>query len=119
MGVALLCSLYQWPHEQGRNMWQNQLFADNTKLQKSTPQNDVQSLTRDLQPCTDDIQAWMCNNQLEHNEDKTEANSLLNTFSVLLCLHTIVSHGRYTEDCVFKVRNLGFILDSNLTMKNT
>ena len=50
----------------------HQLFADDTKLQKSTPPNDVQSLTHDLQSCTDDIKAWMCNNQLKLNEDKTE-----------------------------------------------
>ena len=45
------------------------LFADDTHLQKSTPPNDVQSLTHDLQSCTDDIKAWMCNNQLKLNED--------------------------------------------------
>ena len=31
------------------------LFADGTQLQKSTPPNDVQSLTHDLQSCTDDL----------------------------------------------------------------
>ena len=51
----------------------HQLFADDTQLQKSTPPNDVQSLTHDLQSCTDDIKAWMCNSQLKLNEDKTEA----------------------------------------------
>ena len=40
----------------------HQLFADDTQLQKSTPPNDVQSLKHDLQSCTDDIKAWMCNN---------------------------------------------------------
>ena len=99
-------------------MLQNQLFADSTKLQKSTPQNDVQSLTRDLQPCTDDIQAWMCNNQLEHNKDNTEA-ILFWTPSLSSC-HCIPSSAMVgTRKIVFsdKVRNLGFILDSNLTMK--
>ena len=51
----------------------HQLLADDTQLQKSTPPNDVQSLTHDLQSCTDDIKAWMCNTQLKLNEDKTEA----------------------------------------------
>ena len=36
----------------------HQLFADDTQFQKSTPPNDVQSLTHDLQSCTDDIKAW-------------------------------------------------------------
>ena len=62
----------------------HQLFADNTQLQKSTPPNDVQSLTHDLQPCTDDIKAWMCNNQLKLNEDKTET-ILFSTPSLSSC----------------------------------
>ena len=77
------------------------LFADNTQLQKSAPSSDVQSLTRDVQPCTDDIKAWMCNNQLKLN-DKNWSHSLLNTFSVLLSLLTMISHGWYTQNCVFK-----------------
>ena len=51
----------------------HQLFANDTQLQKSTLPNDVQSLAHDLQSCTDDIKAWMCNNQLKLNQDKTEA----------------------------------------------
>ena len=51
----------------------HQLFADDTLLQKSTSPNEVQSLTRDLQLCRDDIKSWMCSNQLKLNEDKTEA----------------------------------------------
>ena len=51
----------------------HKLFADDTQLQKSTPPNDVQSLTRDLQLRTDDIKSWLCSNQLKLNEDKTEA----------------------------------------------
>ena len=96
----------------------HQLFADNTQLQKSTPPNDVQSLTHNLQSCTDDIKAWMCNNQLKLNEDKTEA-ILFSTSSLSSChcLPSSIIVG--THEIVFsdKVRNLGFILDSNLTMK--
>ena len=43
----------------------HQLFAADTQLQKSTTPNNVQSLPHDLQSCTDDIKAWMCNNQLK------------------------------------------------------
>ena len=96
----------------------HQLFADDTQLQKSTPPNDVQSFTHDLQSCTDDIKAWMCNNQLKLNEDKTEA-ILFSTpsLSSCHCLPSSVMVG--TREIMFsgKVRNLGFILDSNLTMK--
>ena len=51
----------------------HQLFADDTQLQKPTPPNNVQSLTRDLQLRTDDIKSWTCSNQLKLNEDKIEA----------------------------------------------
>ena len=50
-----------------------QLFADDTQLQKSTPPNDEQSLARDLPLCTDDIKSWVCSSQLKLDEDKTEA----------------------------------------------
>ena len=49
------------------------IYKKNHSFIHSTLPNDVQSLTHDLQSCTDDIKAWMCNNQLKLNEDKTEA----------------------------------------------
>ena len=94
-----------------------QLFANHTQLQKSTLPNDLQSLTRDLQLCTDDMKSWMCSNQLKLNEDKTEA-ILFSTHSLpsdrLPSSVTVGTHQIAFSD---KVRNLGFILDSNLTMK--
>ena len=80
----------------------------------------MQSLTHDLQSCTDDIKAWMCNNQLKLNEDKTEAILFLTpSLSSCHCLPSSVMVG--THEILFsdKARNLtvGFILDSNLTMK--
>ena len=59
----------------------------------------------------------MYNNQLEHNEDKTEA---ILFWTPLSSCHWIPSSAMVgTRKIVFsdKVRNLGFILDSNLTMK--
>ena len=96
----------------------HQLFADDTQLQKSAPPNDVQSLTHNLQSCTDDIKAWMSNNQLKLNEDKTEA-ILFSTpsLSSCHCLPSSVMVGTHGILFLDKVRNLGFILDSNLTMK--
>ena len=50
----------------------------------------------DLQPCTDNIKAWMCNNQLKLNEDKTES-ILLSTpsLSSCHCLPSSVMVGTY------------------------
>ena len=105
------CAVY-FVHYSTSNHWVNHhLFADDTQLQKSTPPNDLQS-------CTDDIKAWMCNSQLKLNEDKTEA-ILFSTpsLSPCHCLPSSIMVG--THEIVFldKVRNSGFILDSNLTMK--
>ena len=48
----------------------HQHFPDDTQLQKSTPPNEMESLTRDLPLCTDDRKSWMCSNHLKLNEDK-------------------------------------------------
>ena len=95
----------------------HQLFVDDTQLQKSAQPNDVQSLKRDLQLCTDNIKAWICNNQHKLNEDKTEAILFSTPLSPCRCLPSSIMVG--THEIVFpdKVRNLGFIFDSNLTMK--
>ena len=48
----------------------HQFFA---QLQKSAPLSEVTNLTKQLNPCTDDIKTWMTENQLKLNDDKTEA----------------------------------------------
>ena len=97
----------------------HQLFADNTQLQKSTPPNDVQSLTHDLQLCTDDIKSWMCSNQFKLNEDKTEAILFLTLSLPSDCLSSSVTVGTHQIAFSDKVRNLGFILDSKLHDETT
>ena len=75
----------------------HQLFAADTQLQKSAPQqNDVQSLTRVFQLCTDDMRSWLCHNQLKSNKDKTETILFL-TPSVFIWLLTIISHCWYSQ----------------------
>ena len=100
-----------------RHSVNHQVFAGDTQLQKSIPPNDVQSLTHDLQLFIDDIKSWMCNNQLNLNEDKTEAILFLTLAVPSDCLSSSVTVGTHQIAFSDKVRNLGFILDSNLTMK--
>ena len=70
-----------------------------------------------MQLCIDDIKSWMCNNQLKLNEDKTET-IVFSTLSLPSdCLPSSVIVGTHQIAFSDKVRNLGFILDSNLTMK--
>ena len=98
----------------------HQLFANDTQLQKSAPLSEVTNLIKELDACTDDIKTWMTENQLKLNDDKTEA--LLFPFSSSLRPSTVSFPGSITL-CSHNIpfydsaRNLGVILDSNLSMK--
>ena len=97
----------------------NQLFADDTQLQKSAPLSEVNNLTKELSACTDNIKTWMMENQLKLN-NKTEAllfpfsSSLKPSTGPLPDSITLGSHNIPFSD---SAGNLGFILDSKLSMK--
>ena len=98
----------------------HQLFADDTQLQKSAPLNEVTSLTKELNAYTDNIKTWMTEIQLKMNDDKTEA--LLFPFSSSLKPSTVplpdsITLGSHNIPFSDSARNLGFILDSKLSMK--
>ena len=98
----------------------HQLFTDDTQLQKSALLNEVTNLTKELNACTDNIKTWMTENQLKLNDDKTEAllfpfwSSLKPSTVPLPDSITLGSHNIPFSD---SARNLGFILDSKLSMK--
>ena len=98
----------------------HQIFADDIQLQKSAPLSEVTSLTKELNACTDDIKTWMTKNQLKLNDNKTEGllfpfKSSLKPCTVSLPDSiTLVSRNIPFSD---SARNLGFILDSELSMK--
>ena len=98
----------------------HQLFANDTQLQKSAPLSEVTNLIKELDACTDDIKTWMTENQLKLNDDKTEA--LLFPFSSSLRPSTVsfpgsITLGSHNIPFYDSARNLGVILDSNLSMK--
>ena len=98
----------------------HQFFADDTQLQKSAPLSEVNNLTKELKACTDDIKTWMAENHLKLNDDKTEA--LLFPFSSSLKPSTVslpdsITLGSHNIPFSDSARNLGFILDSKLSMK--
>ncbi|WP_419615719.1 reverse transcriptase family protein [Thiolapillus sp.] len=98
----------------------HQLFADDTQLQKSAPLSEIDNLTKELCACTDDIKAWMTENQLKLNDDKTEA-LLFSFFSsskpAAISLPDSITLGCHNIPFSYSARNLGFILDSELSMK--
>ena len=74
----------------------------------------------ELDACTDGIKTWMMENQLELNDNKTEA--LLFPFSSSLKPSTVplpdsITLGSHNIPISDSARNLGFILDSKLSMK--
>ena len=98
----------------------HQLFADDTQLQKSAPLSEVTNLTKEPNACTDDIKTWMTENQLKLNDDKTEA--LFFPFSSSLKPSTVplsdpITLGSHNIPFSDSAKNLGFILDSKLSMK--
>ena len=97
----------------------HQLFADDKQLQKSAPLSKVTNFTKELNACTDDTETWMTENQLKLNDDKTKA--LLFPFSSSLKPSTVslphsITLGPHNIPFSDSARNLGFILDSKLSM---
>lgn len=95
----------------------HQLFADDTQLHKSSPPNSFKTLSVCMQSCTDDIKSWMSNNQLKLNDEKTEALLLFHKLSNSITMPPGIRVGSSEIPFSEKARNLGFIFDSKLTMK--
>ena len=96
----------------------HQLFADDTQLHKSSSPNSLPTISNQLRSCISEIKDWMTDNQLKLNDDKTEA--LL--FSPLKkaqssTFPTSISVGDHDVSFSDSARNLGFFLDSDLSMK--
>ncbi len=81
--------------------------------------NDIPAITCRIQACVTDINIWMCRNKLKLNEGKTE----LICFSAKKSIREIFSKtefhfGDQVVLPVPKVKNLGFYLDSKLSMED-
>ena len=74
-GAHFLCTVLPLSDIIANYSVNHQLFTDDTQLQKSAPLSEVTNLTKVLNACTDDIKTWMTENQLNLNDDKTEAFS--------------------------------------------
>ena len=58
------------------------MFADDTQLNHSESSENYSDLVRSLQDCVKDIGPWMEENNLELNNDKTEAIRFLLSSSI-------------------------------------
>jgi hypothetical protein len=93
------------------------LFADDTQLQQSCKPADIHTLTHTLENCTIDIKTWMTNNMLKLNDDKTEALLFSGSSSQAPHLPSSITVGSSNISFANTARNLGFIMDTSLSMK--
>ena len=72
---------------------------------------------RNLEKCIEDVRTWMLTHRLKINDSKTEF-ILLGTKQQLEKINiSEISVGRASVKAVSKVKNLGVIFDSNMTMQ--
>ena len=93
------------------------LFADDTQLLQSCKPTEIATLTQTLQTCTVDIKTWMTRNKLKLNDDKTEALLFSGSVPSDCILPTSVAICSSSVSFSQKARNLGFMMDSDLSMK--
>ena len=94
----------------------HQSFADDMQLNTSFDSCNIDSAIEIIQHFTNDIQSWMVKNKLQLNEGKTGA-LLVATSSSDKDLPTSIQTGSSVVPFVKSVRNLCFILDWRLSMK--
>jgi hypothetical protein len=95
------------------------MYADDTQLYASFEPNDCKDKMLKLEACIREIREWMEQNHLKLNDKKTEflvignQNVLSKTGDV-----SSLSVGNSTVKDVKSAKNIGAILDSNLTMRD-
>ena len=92
-------------------------FADDLQFQMSAPSDRISELLHSIQSCISDVKAWASANMLKLNDNKTEL--MLATCKRTKHLHnlpTSITIGNAQIPFKQSVKNLGFILDCNLSM---
>ena len=92
-------------------------YADDLQLQMSAPPDRISELLHSMQSCISDVKAWATANMLKLNENKTEL--MLVTSKRTKHLHSLptsITIGNAQFPFKQSVKNLGFTLDSHLTM---
>ena len=93
----------------------HQFFADDTHLRKSCCPEYYDDIRNALQTCISDIKDWMTENKLQLKADKTK--TMLFNSSKLKHPPASLSICQVTSSFSDSVRNLGFYLDKDISMK--
>jgi hypothetical protein len=95
------------------------MFADDTQLHQASLPEKVNDLVSSLQDCFSDIKDWMQEHKLKLNEEKTEAVLFASsTFSSRYNFPSAIQLGSASVTFSDKARDLGFYLDSDLSMRH-
>ena len=92
------------------------LYADDTQLYITFPPTDhTQALAR-MEACVQDAKAWLCDNGLVMNDNKSQAIVIRSSSLRTLTSLTRVKICGQLVDTSPVIQDLGFTIDSNLTM---
>ena len=92
-------------------------FADDLQIQMSAPPDRISELFHSMQSCICDVNAWATTNMLKLNDNMTELMLVTsNRTKHLHNLPTSITMGNAQIPIKQSVKNLGFTLDSHLTM---
>ena len=90
------------------------LYADDTQIYVSGTRDEIPEMSYRISCCVTDVKAWMTCNKLKLNDDKTEL--LLIDKDGYASHDTAVDINGHFINCTNKVKNLGVILDREMSM---
>ena len=116
----LLFVLYTQPvsrivHQSGPDLHK---FSDDTQLFSSAFPVDFGTLIKQTETCVEHVKAWMDSNKLKLNDDKTEALVVGTRSRTGVCYSKHLNTGDSPIPFQPKVKSLGVVLDSSLTMSH-
>ena len=101
-----------------KHMLAYHMYADDTQIYSMCLQSDMQSKKQMYERCIVDIHSWMSANKLKLNGDKTEALFVGNAIYKERTQNMTMDIDGAAIPLSYRVKNLGVILDSNLSMES-
>jgi len=93
------------------------LYADDTQVSGSCHPSNVSVFSSSILDCLSDVASWMKSNRLQLNSPKTGVMWCATRRRPHLLPASALSNDGVMVDPVTSVRNLGFYIDANLSMR--